>query len=231
MQHRRLFIFNNIFITVTGVLAVIVTLLIGSRGARLDGVTTHYQQILTFTVLSNLFLSCVAVVVAIMAIFRQPISNTLYGWYFTATTATTVTLLTVIFFLAPMRAANGKNYFDMLLEPMFFLHFFNPLLAAITYIFYTGNQPVTLKSRLFATLPVVLYTIAYILCVAILQIWPDFYGLTFGGHYFLSPFVATIFWLLAFGSASLLTFLRHRRIGDQTHHQVPSSHSVQNMLK
>lgn len=219
MQHRRLFIFNNLFIAFTGVLSIIVTITIGSRGARLDGETTAYwQQIFTFTLLSNLFLSLVCTVAAIMTAFHQPLARSFPIWQLAATTATTVTLLTVLFFLAPMRAAHGKNYFDMLLEPMFFLHFFNPLLAIITYIFATGDQPTTLKSRLLATIPVIIYAAIYVVCVVVTQVWPDFYGLTFGGRYYLAPLVVLVFWLLAFASASLLTFFRHRRIGNQTTH-------------
>ena len=213
MSRRTIFIINNLFIFITTVIAAAVAMTYGSRGTRIDDtVTEHWQQIVTFTVLSNIFLAIVALVTAILAIRKSSLSTTAVSWYLVATTATSVTCLTVLFFLAPARAMRGQNYFDMILEPMFFLHFFNPILAAITYIFLTGDRPVARRARCLATLPVIVYAIPYILFVVIMQIWPDFYGVTFGGRYYLTPLVFVAFWLLAFGSASLLNFCRTRQI-------------------
>lgn len=211
MQSRRLFIFNNLFLAFTGVLAIIFTLTVGSRAARLDGTGPYYLQILTFTLLSNLFLSCVATVAAIMTIFRQPLGPRFATWYFTAATATLVTFLTVVFFLAPMRAAAGKNYFDMLLGPMFFLHFLNPLLGTLAYLTLDAHHPTAAKFRLLATLPVVIYGAFYFITVVLVKSLPDIYGLTFGGRYYLTPLVFLVFWLLAFGLANFLIALQTRR--------------------
>ena len=199
------------------VIAVIVVMTVGSRGARLDNLDMPYwMQIATFTVMSNIFLGIISLVAVILKIrscvTSRPMPRSFNTWYLTAATAGLVTMLTVIFFLAPMRAAKGKNYFDMLLEPMFFLHFFNPLLAAVSYIFLTGTTALSKNSRIIAVTPVVIYAIPYILFVAILKIAPDFYGLTFGGRYYLMPLVFLAFIILAFSAASLLLFLRSRAI-------------------
>lgn len=209
---NRLFILINLFIFITTAIAVPVTLTFGSRASRLDGGNIPYwQHAVTFTILSNVFLGLVALAAAIFSfIRRRPLSKALLTWYLAATSAGLVTFLTVILFLAPMRAINGKDYFDMFLEPMFFLHFLNPLLAAISFIFLTGRSTITLRSRLLATLPIVLYSIPYTLNVVVLKTWPDFYGLTFGGRYFLLPLVFLAFLLLIFTLASLLTFCRKK---------------------
>lgn len=203
----------NLFIFITTAIAVPITLLVGSRSTRLDGGDIPYwQHIATFTILSNIFLGIVALILAILNVTKKDKfpNSTQLNWYLAATSAGLVTFFTVILFLAPMRAMHGKNYFDMIVETMFFLHFLNPILAAIAFIFFTGNHPINLKSRLLATLPVFFYAIPYFLNVVIFKTWPDFYGLTFGGKYFLLPLVFAAFILLVFGIASLLVFLRRK---------------------
>ena len=183
------------------------TLIFGSRATRLDGSTAagaaqladgtfggvkidYWHHIVSYTALGNIFLGIVALVSAIIAKKNpgQSLSKKLATWYLVASSSTMLTVLVVIFFLAPMRAMGGKNYFDMLLEQMFFLHFLNPILGAISYIFYLETEEkVTRKSCLLAVLPPVIYSSPYIICVCILKIWPDFYGLTFGGKNFIIP--------------------------------------------
>lgn len=211
-KKRLLYIINNLFIFITTAIAVPVTLIFGSRALRLDGVTYPYwMQIVTFTLLSNIFMSIVALVAAVIAIKNHKKSQkTLNTWYFVAASACTLTFLTVVFFLSPMRALNGKNYFDMLLEPMFFLHFLNPVLAAITFVFLSGNTKINLKSRFLAVIPIALYAIPYIICVVVLKIWPDFYGVTFGGRYYLTPLVFVVFCFALFCIASGLAFFHNK---------------------
>lgn len=206
-----LFIIINLFIFITTAVAVPVTLIVGSRSTRLDGGDIPYwQHIATFTILSNIFLGIVALISAIFGITKKPLKKSFLTWYLTATSAALVTFFMVVLFLAPMRAISGKNYFDMLVETMFFLHFLNPILSATVFIFFTGSSKITLKSRILATLPIVIYSIPYIINVVILKTWPDFYGLTFGGKYFLLPLVFAVFIFFIFGIATLLTFLRHK---------------------
>jgi hypothetical protein len=205
----------NAFIFVTSAIAIPVTLTVGSRAARLDGNTgfAYWQHIATFTILSNIFLAGVALA-AVIIWFKtkdhKKLPSTFLVWYLSASSAAMVTCLTVLLFLAPMRAIGGKDYFDMLLEPMFFLHFLNPILSAITFIFLTGHQILPKKSRFLATIPIVIYAIPYCLNVIFLHTWPDFYGITFGGKYYLTPIVFMVFWLSIFSIDNLLLFFRHK---------------------
>lgn len=211
-SRNRYFIVINLLIFVFALIAVPVSLTVGSRSSRLDHLTMpHWQHIVTFTLLSNIFLSITALVTAIIKMRRQNTPPSLDTWYLTAATAGMITFLTVVLFLAPMRAMNGKDYFDLLLEPMFFLHFLNPVLAAISFMFLLKDHKTTLKSRLIAMLPILIYAIPYILFVVILQIWPDFYGLTFGGKYYLMPLVFAAFSLISFLIASVLSYFHNKK--------------------
>jgi hypothetical protein len=123
-----LFTAINLFIFITAAIAIPVTLVVGSRSTRLDGGDIPYwQHIATFTLLSNIFLGIIALVAAIFNIInkKKTLPKSFLTWYLAASSAGLVTFFTVILFLAPMRAINGKNFFDMLLETMFFLHFLN----------------------------------------------------------------------------------------------------------
>ncbi len=198
-------------------IAVPITLIIGSRATRLDDLGIPYwQHVATFTILSNIFLGIVAFVSAVTKYYsikhHQKPFTSLDTLYLMATTAGMITFLTVIFFLAPMRAMNGKNYFDLLLEPMFFLHFLNPVLAAISYMFLLKERRATFTSRIFAITPIVVYAVPYTLLVAIFKIWPDFYGLTFGGKYYLMPLVFIGFSLFSFATASILSYFHNKTI-------------------
>lgn len=210
-SRNRYFIVINLLIFVFALIAVPVSLTVGSRSSRLDHLTMpHWQHIVTFTLLSNIFLSITALVTAIIKMRRKNTPPSLDTWYLTAATAGMITFLTVVLFLAPMRAMNGKDYFDLLLEPMFFLHFLNPVLAAISFMFLLKDHKTTLNSRLIAMLPILIYAIPYVLFVVILQIWPDFYGLTFGGKYYLMPLVFAVFSLISFLIASVLSYFHNK---------------------
>ena len=209
------FIIINLFIFITTLIAVPVTLTVGSRTARLDNLGLPYwQHIVSFTLLSNIFLGITALAASIIKYYclkhHQKSPAYLDTWYLIATTAGMITFLTVIFFLAPVRAFNGKNYFDTLLESLFFLHFLNPVLAAISYMFLFKDHKATLKSRFLAILPIAIYSVPYVLCVAVFKVWPDFYGLTFGGKYYLMPLIFIIFSLMSFLIASVLSYFHNK---------------------
>ena len=220
-KKKKLFIALNLIIFISMVVSVVVTLVFGSWASRKDvdgslyGMKIDYwMHVVSFTILSNIMLGIIALVSAILGINcykkKKELPKGLLTWYLIGATSGTLTCLTVVFFLAPLRAASGRAYFDMLLGPMFHLHFFNPLLAVISYIFFSGKQRVTLKARLLALLPIIIYSAPYIICVAILHVWPDFYNLTFGGQYHLLFLVYIVVMGIVFGISSLLSFCHNR---------------------
>ena len=211
------------------VIAVASTLIFGGRATRIDAGTTagaaelaggvfggvkiqYWHHIVSFTILSNIFLGIVALVSAIIAIKnpKKPFSPKLSTWYLVAATSTMLTFLVVVFFLAPMRAMHGKNYFDMLLEQMFFLHFLNPILGAVSFIFFLNTkEKIGFKPCLLSILPPVIYSTPYMFCVCIIKCWPDFYGLTFGGKYFLIPLDYLVVCGIMLGVSSSLAALHN----------------------
>ena len=216
INQNRLFIINNALIFALTATFVPITLIFGSVASQKDGGPfAYWQHIVTFTILSNIFLGIIALIAACIGYHRiktkRPLPKKLLTWYLIATTSGMLTVLTVIFFLAPMRAASGKNYFDMLIGPMFFLHFFDPVLAAITFVFLVGKQKITKIECLLSLIPPIIYAMPYIICVAILHVWPDFYGLTFGGKNYLLFLVCAVFCTIVYGISSLLAYCHNRQ--------------------
>lgn len=207
-------------IFLTTVVSVAVTLIFGSWAARKDdgfmfGMHIDYwMHVVSFTILGNIMLGIIALVAAIIAIKcfkkKKDLPKGLLTWYLIGATNGTLIVLTVVAFLAPLRAAAGKEYFDMLLGPMFHLHFFNPLLMDFCYIFLSGKHKATLKARLLSLIPIVIYSAPYIICVVIIHVWPDFYNLTFGGQYHLLFIVYIVFLAIVFGIASLLAYCHNK---------------------
>ena len=213
---KRLYIAGNLFIFITTVIAVTVTLIFGSWAARKDGGPfAYWQHIVTFTILSNIFLGIISLVAACIGLYHlksgKALPKKLLTWYLVASTSAMLTCLTVLFFLAPVRAASGKDYFDMVLGPMFFLHFFNPILSAVIYIFFSGRKKATIKECVLSLIPPAIYAAPYVICVVIIHIWPDFYGLTFGGKDYLLFLVIVIFGAITFSISSLLAYCHNRQ--------------------
>lgn len=218
-MNKKLLAFTliNLYLFISTIIVTYITLSFGTVAGQVDtGTNVGWFYIATFTVESNIFLGVIAAASAIFGlrslIQKVPLPKNIVSWYLVASSAAMLTCLTVVFFLAPIRASSGKNYFEMLMGPMFFFHFFNPVLSAITLVFLTDSTKLTRNSRLLALLPPVLYSVPYILNVAVLKSWPDFYGITFNGKYFLIPVVFVAFCLIVYGIASLLSFCHNRAI-------------------
>ena len=206
----------NAFLFLSTIIVTYITLCFGTVAGQVDTGTTYgWMYIITFTVQSNILLGLIALVNLIFGIrnlkLNKPIPRAALVWYLVASSATMLTALTVIFFLAPMRAIGGRNYFDMLLGPMFFFHFFNPFLSAAAFIYLTPKIKFTRPDCLFALLPPIAYAAPYILNVIILEAWPDFYNFTFGGHYIaiLPVFIAIS--AVTFGIATALVKFHNSR--------------------
>ena len=215
MKRKLLFTLINLYLFISTIIVTIITLTQGTVAGQVDtGANVGWFYIATFTVESNILLGLVAAgasIVGIRSLIRHTeLPRPLTTWYLLAASSAMLTCLTVVFFLAPMRAIGGRNYFDMLLGPMFFFHFFNPILSALVLIFLTNPARINLRARLLAILPPAIYAIPYIVNVVFLNTWPDFYGITFGGKYFLIPVVFLGFCLVVFGIASALAFFHNR---------------------
>lgn len=205
---KTLFNLANIYFLISTILVTYFTVAFGTVAGQVDtGSSYGLSYLATFTVESNIFLGLTALVSLIATRKNKP-NPTLY---LIAATLVVLTCLVVVLYLSSLRVAAGKGYFDMLMGPMFFFHFFNPLLAALTLIFlFPSREKLTLRSRLFALLPLSLYGVFYFAGV-IAGLFPDFYSLTFSGRYYFIPLVVLIIASLVFGIASTLAHFYNRR--------------------
>lgn len=205
---KTLFNLANIYFLISTILVTYFTVAFGTVAGQVDtGSSYGLSYLATFTVESNIFLGLIALVSLIATRKNKP-NPTLY---LIAATLVVLTCLVVVLYLSPLRVAAGKGYFDMLLGPMFFFHFFNPLLAALTLIFlFPSREKLTLKSRLFALLPLSFYGVFYFAGV-IAGLFPDFYSLTFSGRYYFIPLVVLIIASLVLAVASTLAHFYNRR--------------------
>ena len=215
-NHTFWFTIINAFLFVSTVIVTYITLSFGTVAGQVDTATSNSLfYIVTFTVLSNIFLGLVGLVGVYFGVKSLKKSQTIprqyLTWYLVATAAGMLTVITVITFLAPLRAMRGRNYFEMMMGPMFFFHFFNPLLASYALIYLTPKERLTRKDCLFAMLPTAFYAIPYVLNVVILHTWYDFYNFTFGGNNWAIIPVFIVISLIIFGIASLLAFLHNKK--------------------
>lgn len=121
---------------------------------------------------------------------------------FVGTVAASVTLLTVVFFLAPMAAVRGKGLATVLLfftGNVFVLHLSTPVLAIVSTLLLEKEPPMTPRQALWGTLPTTVYGIVYLTMVVLLRRWDDWYGFTFGGQYQYVPVVMIVMFLFSWG--------------------------------
>ena len=177
-----------------------------------------------FTVLSNVFVAIVAFIV-----FNYSIKNIINDelkmpkWVFmlkfVATTAVTVTFMTVVFFLGPYVVVLGKSYFSMFTGNNFFMHLLTPLLAIFSFIFCERTDNFSFKNTWLGLVPVVLYGIVYTIMVVFVGEanggWKDFYGFTFGGNMWAIPISLVVMLGATFGFACLLWFCQKKNVEKQ----------------
>lgn len=125
---------------------------------------------------------------------------------FVGTVAASITLLTVVCFLAPVAGFRGKGLQTVLLffkGNVLVLHLTTPVLSIISTLFLERKEKITAKEAAFGMLPTVIYSFVYLFMVVIIQQWDDWYGFTFGGRYALVPIVMLIMFSFSFGLSQI----------------------------
>lgn len=128
-------------------------------------------------------------------------------------TSVTITLLTVVFFLAPVAAIRGgfDRYFFFFKGNTFALHFSTPMIAILGFCLLEKDRKLTVRDSLWALLPTVVYSIVYLVLVVFAKVWTDWYGFTFGGQTVMIPVSMIAMYLVTWGVANVL-----RVIGPKT---------------
>lgn len=129
------------------------------------------------------------------------------------TGSVTITLLTVVFFLAPIGAMNGglQSFLFFFEGNIFALHLSTPLLAIVCFTAFEREGRLPFSACLWALLPTVVYSIVYLVMVVFVGSWTDWYGFTFGGKNYLAPVSMLAMYLVTFAVAIVLRALRKRK--------------------
>ena len=148
-----------------------------------------------FTTLSNILCAAACLLTA-LAINAGGIPEWIWMLKYIGTAAVTVTMLTVLFFLAP---SFGKGALKVLLSGTdLFMHLITPLLALVSFCVFE-KRGMTFCQSLWGMLPVVLYGPVYLYKILFAlpeKRWDDFYGFNKQGK-----------WPIAFAGMVIGTFL------------------------
>ncbi|MBQ6289224.1 MAG: hypothetical protein IJK71_08265 [Clostridia bacterium] len=148
-----------------------------------------------FTTLSNLLCAAACLLTA-LAINAGGIPEWIWMLKYIGTAAVTVTMLTVLFFLAP---TFGKGALKVLLSGTdLFMHLITPLLALVSFCVFE-KRGMSFGKSLWGMLPVVLYGPVYLYKILFAlpeKRWDDFYGFNKQGK-----------WPVAFAGMVVGTFL------------------------
>lgn len=135
---------------------------------------------------------------------------------FTGTVAASITLLTVVFFLAPVAGFRGKGLQTVLLffkGNVLVLHLTTPVLSILSTLFFEKHEQLSRKEAAFGMLPTVIYSFVYLFMVVIIKQWNDWYGFTFGGRYALVPVVMLVMFSFSFGLSQIERKIKNARHG------------------
>jgi len=118
-----------------------------------------------YTVQSNMLMGLASILFIIydMLLIKgkiKAIPKILYLLKLMFTTGVTVTLLTVLFYLAPVTGSNAGTLF---MNANLFYHLLVPVLAIITFVFFEKSDAIIVKQTPYCLIPTILYGIYYCL--------------------------------------------------------------------
>ena len=148
-----------------------------------------------FTTLSNILCAVACLLMSVM-MNAGKVPEWIWMLKYIGTAAVTVTMLTVLFFLAP---SFGKGALKVLLSGTdLFMHLVTPLMALVSFCVFE-RRGMTFCQSLWGMLPVLLYGPVYLYKILFAlpeKRWDDFYGFNKQGK-----------WPIAFAMMVLGTFL------------------------
>ncbi len=144
------------------------------------------KQFRYFTVLSNTLCAIAALFMAISQI-GGAVSRPVFLLKYLGTVSVTLTLLTVVLFLAPSQGGFAQWFAG----DLFYTHLAGPLLAILSFCLLE-RQRMSLGTAMLGLVPMLLYGAVYI-CKVILapeaQRWEDFYGFNKNGMWLITGVV------------------------------------------
>lgn len=182
---------------------------------ELSQLSNNWGFFRTYTVISNIVMGVVsAITLYFLAIKKGELPKWIYIFQLMGTSMVMLTFVTVILFLGPIRIINGKDVWFLFSKELFFLHFLNPVLAFISVALLPDKHIYLKKECFISVIPTIVYSFIYLYNVIISKTWYDFYGFTFGGKYYLIPFVIIIMYCAAFAVSVLIKKIHNIKIKD-----------------
>ncbi len=178
---------------------------------------TGFASFRYFTTLSNVFAAVSAAVILFFNVKNAVNDEYLFPKWavivkYMGTCAVTLTFATVALFLSPVLAFNGASYFLLFQGNGFFFHFLIPVLSVCGFTLCEKTPELDFGFTFVAAIPTVIYATVYTVMVALIKSWPDFYGFTFNGTYWLMAITVFVMCAGSFGLCVLVRFLRRKLI-------------------
>lgn len=182
-----------------------------------------------FTVLSNLLVGIASGIFAVFKLIDLKNDKSVPIWAmllkYSATVSVTLTLLVVVFYLAPVEVINGGSYFSMFLGANLFFHFIIPVIAILDFVLLEFKPSLQFKYSVTGLIPMFLYAIFYLFNVSLKLVASEFDGIKtydwygfFGDGNIIRIIIVILIMLLATYLISLViyflnTLSRHHFIG------------------
>lgn len=155
-----------------------------------------------YTIDTNVINGIVAFAMAIFNIYnlvedKDELPRFLVVAQLISTVGVTVTIMTVIFFLAPMQLLTVGGFVWLFMGDMFFFHLLNPILSIINFVVLDKRYSLNTKETLLGISTTLIYSFIYAYNVLISKQWSDFYGFTFGGKLYMAFISILVMYLVS----------------------------------
>ena len=203
---KRLLLYLSLFLNGANFFLIMIPMMI----LAFDGTKSYggygIYILVYFTVDSNLLAAAASLAVSAAALRRlrkpeRPYPRCVGLFKLLGTTAVSVTMSTILFWLGPPDDFVGA--FD---NVSLYFHLIAPLLAIVTYIFCDRHEPLPFRYTFFSVLPTALYGTYYAVMVVYVHHWKDFYHFYAGGYW---PVSAVIMLVVSY-SIGLFLWGAHR---------------------
>lgn len=199
----------NGFIAISTFIIMIIGIVKGASNGQLGVGMIGLGYFKPYTIDSNVLNGIISLMMATFNIYnliedKDELPRFLVVGQLISTVGVTVTLMTVIFFLAPTQYMAFGSFMHLFMNDMFFFHLLNPILSIINFVFINKRYVLTKKETIIGMLTTIVYSFVYINNVLITKSWPDFYNFTFGGKLYMAMISFVAMYLVTYMFSYLL---------------------------
>lgn len=211
----RIIALISLFIFAVEVVIVSRDLMIGHTIKQVNDTARSAGYFSAFTVDCECFMALVSLVGVILCIRAlRKNEDKLPEWfdvlYLAGTVSLTLVFIVVAGYLAPIKVVNGYSYFSLFKKGNFFNHFLNPWLSIFCFDAINKLRKVSWKKAWFASIPMAIYAVVYLINVVVIGKWPDLYSFFPGDRYWLFPIELVVISAITYGLGRLHIALHNR---------------------